>query len=249
MKIGFVTDLHFREAVPGTSKNERRECRYVVQALRRCLARLRELEIDLLVCAGDCVDDGTLPGALEDVATLRDIFATSGLRTIVIPGNHDPAPDDFYALMPRPPRALRLGGVEFLTFFDDACAPGAEVCFRSPESLRLMADTLAERPPEVALTFLIQHFVVFPEHVGTGYRHTYGNDVEIRAILERSPRRVVVLSGHLHRGHLLEEHQGVTYFTGRALCERPFPYYVLHTEGEHVCVEELTAEGARAGDV
>ena len=242
MKLGFITDLHFRDAVPGTSKNPRREGRLVGQVLDRVLDDLAREGVDALVCAGDCVDDADQPGALEDVAALAERFAASGLRCLVLPGNHDPAPDVFYGIVPRPPRVLRLGDCELISFGDDACTPESVRCTRSPESVSVMEELLSANPPGVQLTFLLQHFVVFPEHVGDGYNHTYANDAALRAIMERSPRRLVVVSGHQHRGHALAEHRGVTYFTGRALCERPFPYYLLHTDGPHVRIEERAAE-------
>ena len=242
MKIGFVTDLHYRRAVPGTSRNIRRECRLAGEALDRILEALAVEAIDVVVCAGDCVDDATQPGALDDVATLAARFAASGLRCIILPGNHDPAPDVFYSIVPRPPRILRLGDCDLISFGDDAYAPGEERCARSPESLALMTDLLATNPPEVALTFLIQHYLTHPPHTGPGYNHTYANDAALRAIMERSPRRLAVLSGHQHRGHEITIHNGVTYFTGRALCERPFPYYILHADGGSFRVEERAAE-------
>lgn len=237
MKIGFVTDIHFRSAVAGTSRQVRRESRRAGELLDRCLGDLAHEKVDLVICGGDCVDDANLPGALEDVADLAERFATSGLRFIVVPGNHDPDPRLFYTLVPRPPRLMRIGDCEIMTFFDDAYAPGVERSERSADAMQAMAQTLGTPAPELALTLLVQHFVVFPEHVGTGYNHTYINDAEIRAIVEQSPRRVAVLSGHQHGGYELTEHNGVSYFTGRALCEAPFPYYVLHTDGPTLRVE------------
>jgi 3',5'-cyclic AMP phosphodiesterase CpdA len=242
VKIGFITDLHFRQAVPGTSRIAKRECRRAGDLLDRSLASFAAEAVDLVACAGDCIDDASQPSALDDVAWLRDRFAASGLRSIVIPGNHDPAPEAFYQVFPHPPARLRVGDCEVITFADDACEPGAMRCRRSEAAMHLLETALAERPDDVALTLLVQHYVVFPEHVGDGYNHTYANDAEIRAALERSPRRLLVLSGHSHGGHALQVHRGVTFFTGRALCERPYPYYVLHTGGETLQVEERTLE-------
>lgn len=108
---------------------------------------------------------------------------------------------------------------------------------RADELLELMRRVLAEDPPEVAQTVLIQHYVVYPEYAGTGYPHQYANDAVIRGIMEQSPRRLVSLSGHCHAGHALEQHNGVTYFTGRALCEFPYPYYLLHVDGPSLRIE------------
>jgi hypothetical protein len=49
---------------------------------------------------------------------------------------------------------------------------------------------------------------------------------------------VFCVSGHYHTGNPLAEHNGVTYFTGKALCEEPFPFYVIEIDGEKVRVRE-----------
>src|SRR5688500_12508405 len=67
-RIGLISDLHYRNVVPGTSKNVRRETRRAGELLRRCLDELVRMQVDALVCAGDCVDDESQPGVLEDVA-------------------------------------------------------------------------------------------------------------------------------------------------------------------------------------
>lgn len=239
MKLGFLTDIHFRDAVPGTSSIAARECRRMDEILPRCLDALVAAQVDLVVCAGDCVDEPAAPGVEADLATLGRHFAASGLPAILVPGNHDPAPERFYEVLPRPPRRCRYGDCEVITFFDDVWEAWCERARRSMASLELMRTLLGPPEPEVALSVTIQHYVVFPEHTGTGYRHTYENDGEIREILEHSPRRLVVLSGHRHAGHPLTVHRGVTYFTGRALCEHPYPYYILHTEGAALRVEAL----------
>jgi hypothetical protein len=125
-----------------------------------------------------------------------------------------------------------------VSFGDDACPEGEIRAIRTEETLRFMRDTLGHQPPDVTLTLLAQHYVLFPEHTGAGYPHNYANDAAIRDTMEQSPRRLVALSGHCHPGHPLTEHRGVTYFTGRALCERPYPFYVLHIEGPALRVEE-----------
>jgi DNA repair exonuclease SbcCD nuclease subunit len=250
MKIGFLTDLHYRNAAEGTSRNVRRECRKAGLLLDRALADLKSEGVDLVICAGDCVDDANVHGALEDVADLTQRFARSGLRTIMIPGNHDPSPDVFYSLAPKPPRVMRLGDTEIVTFFDDAYTPGTERCERSAEAMAALEQALASPPEDVAdvaLTILIQHFVVFPEHTGTGYDHTYVNHAQIRSLAERSRRKVVMLSGHQHRGYELAEHNGVTYFTGKALCEAPFSYYLFHAAGGSLHVEERHLEPVPSG--
>ena len=107
MRIGLLTDLHYRCAVAGTSRIARRECRRVGEILERALEGLVAAGAELLVCAGDCVDDETAPGVPEDLADLRARFLATGLPLVIVPGNHDPPAEDFYAILPRPPRRQR----------------------------------------------------------------------------------------------------------------------------------------------
>ena len=99
-RIGLVTDLHYRDVVPGTAKNPRRESRRAGELLRRSLEELARRRVDALIVAGDCVDDETQPGVLEDVAALGEMLLDSGLRVLLVPGNHDPAPETFYNALP-----------------------------------------------------------------------------------------------------------------------------------------------------
>ena len=87
------------------------------------------------------------------------------------------------------------------------------------------------------------HYVLYPEQErhDSDYRYNYLNDAEIRAIMEASPRRLLSLSGHLHRGHPPVTHDGVTYFIGGALCEHPFRYYLLHADADEITVQEFHA--------
>ena len=237
-RVGLITDLHYREVVPGTAKNPKRESRKVGELLRRALEELSRRSVDALVVAGDCVDDETQPGVLEDVAALGDVLLASGLHVILVPGNHDPAPETFYAALPgtlRPPRRQRVGECEVLTYGEDTSTAGTERALRVPAAMAEMAEALRAPGP---VTLVVQHYVVFPDHEGPGYNHTYQNASEIRALMEGSPRRVVSLSGHYHRGYPLTVHNGVRYFTGRALCEAPYPYYVIHVEDDAARVEE-----------
>jgi hypothetical protein len=104
-----LTDIHYREAVPGTSPIAKRECRRMGEVLDRCLEYLTAARVELVICAGDCVDDPSHPAVPEDLASLRDRFTATGLPFIMLPGNHDPAPEVFYQTVPRPPRVWRPG--------------------------------------------------------------------------------------------------------------------------------------------
>ena len=151
---------------------------------------------------------------------------------------------------------LRSGNCEIITFFDDAFDYELRCASRQPELLDEMRQLLSRTPSGVELTILLQqphmqwpdflspiHYVLYPEQEfhESDYRYNYLNDAEIRAIMEASPRQLLSLSGHLHRGHPLVTHNGVTYFIGGALCEHPFRYYLLHTDAGEITVQEFHA--------
>lgn len=241
MKLGFLTDLHYREHVAGSSPIVRRESRRVGELLDRCLELLVNERVEAVLCAGDCVDNPDEAGALEDLAALRERFASTGLPTVIVPGNHDPAPGDFYRVMPRPPRVLRVGNGQVFTCYDDVWQPEKDRALRPSESLTALRQTLTSVPGHTgpaettgttgtAVTVVLQHYVLFPEHVGPGYDHTLQNGPEVRAILDASATPVLAVSGHNHQGHALQSHQGVWYFTGQSLCEQPYRCYVLEME-------------------
>ena len=75
-----------------------------------------------------------------------------------------------------------------LTFGDDPFDPQTQLATRPEDSLRWMRQAL-DRPAAGGLTLLVQHYALFPEHSGPGYRHTYANDAAIRAVLEEASGR------------------------------------------------------------
>ena len=229
MKIGFVTDLHFRAAVPGTSGNPKRECRRAGELLRRALAAFQEARVDLVVCGGDNIDaPHDDPRIMDDVATLASIFAESGLPTMVVHGNHDPEPESFFRVFPEPPLVSRWEDCEWITF---AAGIGDQA-----DRLR---ELVRDNPPGVPHTFLFQHYVLHPPHDSENAQ-VQTQKAALRTILEQSPRRLFALSGHRHNGYPRSCLNGVTYFTGRALCEHPYTYYLLRTDSEAVVIQEHT---------
>lgn len=242
MKIGFVTDLHYREAVPGDAPNPKRESRRVGTLLLRCLQHLQDAGAELVLVAGDNVDSPLDDPRLNaDLVSLRDMLSASGIPFVIIPGNHDPDPEAFYRVLPMPPRAFRLGDCEIITFCDDMFDRQMKCASRQTGVLNEMRGLLSSVPSSIRHTILLQHYVLHPEqeHHGSDYRYNYLNDGEIRTILEASPRKILSLSGHLHRGHPLVTHNGVSYLVGRALCEHPFPYHMLHTRAEKIDIQEF----------
>lgn len=238
MKIGYFTDLHFRNAVPGTSECPERMSRRIKEILGRCLKNLRKEGVDLIICTGDLVDDPRHPEVEKDLRTLRDMLGGVPIPSIIIPGNHDPAPEAFYLIFTQPRKAMKIEDCEFITFFEDFFQEGELTFRRSDASLVTMHNLLNESPSDVKHTFCLQHYLIYPEH-DEEYPYNYENDSVIRELMEASPRKILSISGHYHVGFRITRHNEVSYFCGKAMCEHPFPYYILDTGGDEIIIQEF----------
>lgn len=222
VRIGWVTDLHTRQAAAGTSAIEARRCREVLPALEQALAALRG-QVDWLVCTGDMVDDATLEGAAQDLLTLRSLFDSVGLPYMALPGNHDPAPDRFYQVFDAPLWRQTVEGLTMLAFAD-GIREGDVAATRSQADLARMEQALVE--PGQGPILCWQHYLVWPDRSG-GYPHNYTNAAAVRDTLTAAARPVLCLSGHYHAGAMAANANNIDYVVARAFCQAPFPYYVL----------------------
>jgi hypothetical protein len=240
IRIGYLTDIHLRDAVPGTSPIAHRRCREMRALLPECLDRMAACEVDLVLCTGDVVDDPDDPRAGEDLCLAVGLFQQSGVPYVVVPGNHDPPPEVFYGVFPRPPRRQAIGGHELIVFADDVCAEGEEACTRSPGEMQTLAEALLTQTPP-GVTLVAQHFLVYPER-NEGYPHNYQNDKAIRQVMAQAAtdtgRAILSVSGHYHGGVAPIACEGVSYMVGRAFCEAPHGYAIVTLRGDVWRVEE-----------
>jgi len=238
MKIGYFTDLHFRQAVPGTSKCPERDSRRMAKVLERCLSGLRNEGVDLIICAGDLVDAPDHPKAEKDLRIIRDMVEDTSISTIIIPGNHDPVPDAFYRIFTKPNKTMQIEDCEFITFFEDVCQKDEAYSIRTDSSVKNMHVLLSKDSSKIKYTFLIQHYLIYPDH-NKGYPYNYQNASAIREVMEKSARKLFSISGHYHHGFPVTSFNGIGYFCGKAICENPFPYYILDTGGNEIIIREF----------
>lgn len=236
LKIGYFTDSHLRENVPGTSKSVRRMCRQMKTRLEECVELWRAEHVDLIIGTGDLIDDATQPETPEDLALIRSTLDQLKVPKIIIAGNHDPYPGVFYEVFDRPSFLTVMGRYQFVSFLDHPM-PHSEASERPSESMQRMEKALSYNPENIDLTITLQHYEVYPEFTG-GYPYNYTNATAIREAMEKSKTKVVSISGHYHKGIPVTEHNGVTYFAGKALCEEPFPCYTIELAGQQMRILE-----------
>jgi len=215
MRIAVISDLHFSRVPSPLSE---RIGRFADIFLLRAVHRLnRYLRPDFVFIGGDLLNDPSAPDALELLGELRSVLALLKMPFIVIPGNHDPAPEAFYQVMPRPPEHLDIGGCRFIAFPDDAQTAGDNARRAPAEVERMKRLAAAHHGPVVSL----QHVPLFPAG-RSDCLYNYENSAEIIA-----PGLTLTIGGHYHAGMRMLNHDRVSAIAAPALCEAPFRFLIL----------------------
>ena len=117
MKIGLFSDPHYsRRELSGATRRPRLSYEKIGEALR-CF---REEKVDLVICLGDLIDsEGSAPQDRDNLSHIAVLLSSSGIETLVIPGNHDLFALDRYRFgvllnMPLAPLHRRYGDVDVI---------------------------------------------------------------------------------------------------------------------------------------
>ncbi len=192
MRLVVLSDLHDGGAPPAGGAFHR--IAPVRLLLQRAVRRInRFLKPDFVAVLGDLVENGSADDAGERYAQLRRILEGLTPPWLVIPGNHDALPDEFYRHWPRPPDTVAVAEARLLAFAD---RPRPEYrAERSDGDLARAAAALGDtKGPGIAL----QHVPLFPP----GALDCPYNYVNAEAALAANARGGVSLTvaGHYHRG-------------------------------------------------
>ena len=149
--------------------------------------------------------------------------------SVIIPGNHDGDPQAFFSVFGTPQKHLDIAGVRFAAFVDEE-RPGWNA-FRSEHDLRGMKELRAGFDgPIVAL----QHVPLFPPGaVDCPYNLTNAHEA-IEAMRESAI--FLSIGGHFHRGTDLLRTRGASFVVAPALCESPFQFLEIRTDGREINV-------------
>ncbi len=240
MRIAQLTDLHLRHHLPGTAAVCRRRSRCMPQLLREALHRTAAMDVDLLAVTGDLVDvpqwlTHPVPGfdcdnaeswrawALDDYRLCRQLLDTSGLRYLVLPGNHDNESLLWQVFDPSE-HVIEVAGCRIARFGDrehECHVPRRFI----PERERWEAELNAcDDRPQVHL----QHYVMVP-NLSEGYPHNYAESEFLADAMARSPHLRLCLSGHYHAGHETIQRGNTWFATAPAFSDAPFRWrtYVM----------------------
>lgn len=211
MKAAVISDLHF---VPeGAPVYGERRGEIADKLLIRAAEMLKDAPPDLLILCGDLVN---VPDDIASLKKIRAILDGIDIPQLVIPGNHDPLPDTFYTVMPRPPDHLDVGGVRFVPFFDRE-TPGWNA-LRSSEDIARMKRCRSGFSGRIVS---VQHTPLF-EPGSADCCYAVENATEV---IDGSFEYAV--SGHYHPGTPPARGKKLLSWIVPALCEKPFRFAVI----------------------
>ncbi len=226
LKMAVIADIHYGDKDIDTGALRKGSLGDIL--LLRAVHRLnRTIKPDITVLLGDLLNDGSgEQGALKR-GRLVDIMQQIESPLLVLPGNHDGNPDDFYREFPRPPAWLDFHGYRLVPFIDVE-EPGYHAS-RTTAGLQRMLDARAGwNGPMIQL----QHTSLFPPGMHECPYH-YTNIDQILEFMRKADIQYSV-SAHYHRGidELRTDHG--TFIVSPALCESPFAFLELVFDKERV---------------
>lgn len=222
IKIALLSDLHYSTLGNMLIPERKNEC--AMFFLKRAVEYFRITGApDLFIIAGDCVDAPSKEESFAHLKEIADYMAKAPAPSIIIPGNHDPAPEEFYRIIPRPPEYMDIKGMRFVPFPYDPERPGYNA-FRENNALKLMEKSADGFSGRIAA---IQHVPLNPpgcDDVTSPYN--YENAEEVVSAMKKCGYSLSI-SGHWHPGDGQYEKDGITYITAPALCETPFRTLII----------------------
>ena len=217
LRIAVIADLHYSQTVITTCR-VKRWGHAIPGLLDTALQKLnRETQPDVLLLAGDIVNDANDTILLR---TLRKLFDSVSCPWFAIPGNHDPSPDLFYRIFPPCPDYMDIQGVRIIPFPYDLQTATYQA-FRTEKEISRLQQLAADKLPSV----MLQHVPLFPPgRVCCPYN--YENAEQIIAAAQNCNVRLSI-SGHFHAGFSPFYDAPFPTLAVPALCECNFPFAVI----------------------
>lgn len=226
----------------------------------QALASIAKQNVDLLAITGDLLDAPTwlwestygfeiddpapwLDGIEADYKLIKKMLDDSGLRYMVLPGNHD-HPDLFWKVFDRDENVMDIAGHRVVRFCDregEGHYPRRWTTERQRFSAMLFGGDHTALP-QVHL----QHYVIQPmlnEH----YPHSYLEGEELARRIENSGRVRLSLSGHYHTGTQLLTLGKTTFATTPAFCQSPYAWRTYELDDANMqmhdhCIDQQPAD-------
>jgi histidinol phosphatase-like PHP family hydrolase/predicted phosphodiesterase len=225
MKIAIISDIHS----PGREQDPEIRGDMAEMLLLRAINRFnRWIKPDIVIVCGDFVDGNDSQIAKDSLAQIRPILDKLACPYIAVRGNHDPSAEYFYKVFERKDQ-LDICGVRFLVF-DDKEEP-AFCASRSEQQIERFKNARANFAGPIVS---VQHVPILPPGV-SDCPYVYTNSEQIIAAMKKY-NVFMSVSGHYHKGLERIQSDGMNFVTAPAVCESPFRYTLIETDGEQVSV-------------
>lgn len=226
LKIAVIADLHYSEKA--NLLIPERHGDYADIFLLRAVHRInRFIKPDLVLILGDLINDPLGEKALDYLRHLKNITDLLKMPVMLIPGNHDPAPDKFYTVFSKAPDFFDINGYRIMTFLDRE-EPGYNAS-RSQEDIRKMDANSRNFKGGV---ISVQHVPLF-DPGSNGCPYNYTNAEEIISLMKKNDIRLSI-SGHYHTGFDLISSGNVSFTAAPAFCETPFKFMEITLDGKKI---------------
>lgn len=222
-RIAVVADLHYSSEA--NLMIPKRKGQFADIMLLRTVHRLnRWIKPDVTLIPGDLINDPNASEAPELLGELKRIIDLLESPVLVLPGNHDPAPENFYKIFERPKSVTEFGDIRIVSFPDDREEPGYNAS-RTAEDIALLRQARENfAGPVVSL----QHVPLFsPGLTSCPYNYTNAETI-IQAMRDAGTN--LAISGHFHEGFDLVRQDDTAFLAAPALCESPFGFLLVEID-------------------
>lgn len=225
-KIAVIADLHYSEDANPLLPERRGD--YADIFLLRAVHRInRFIKPDLVLLLGDLINDPLNEKALDYLRHLKSITDLLKMPVLAIPGNHDPAPTEFYTVFPETPEFFDINGYRVMTFLDKE-EPGFNAS-RNPEDIRKMEANSKNFKGGIISA---QHVPLFPPGTN-GCPYNYTNAAEIISMMKKN-NIFLSISGHYHTGFDIMNSDDMNFTAAPAFCETPFKFMEITIDGKKI---------------
>lgn len=229
LKIAVITDLHYAHKgevnLDGSDVTEFTLTR-VVQRLNRLI------KPDICLFLGDIIHPED--NVNECLQAVKNELSKLISPYIIIPGNHDPAPEQFYNYFDRPDDIVDFKGFRLLPFIDKE-EPEFNAS-RAPQDIARFARARRDFSGNV---IAFQHVTLFPPgKVDSHYNYTNAKEI-VDAMQENNV--LLSISGHDHPGYSDYSYGVSTFCSAPALSNEPFCFQVINIDGNTISsqIEQL----------
>ena len=235
MKIAHISDIHWRNAIPGSAKNPKRKSRWMPAACRLFCDWVTQNNIELIIVSGDLVDvpfeheelQSSEATILQDYTEIYNLFASTQIPILSVAGNHDHLTS--YGKIFERRIYFELKDIQFVLFHDHQIKNNP---FQR-EGIEYDNFIQALEQQNIKKQIHIQHYLIHPLR-NSNFPFTYSNHETLSSKIEASNKVILSCSGHFHNGFGPETYRNCIYSVAPSFAHEPFPFFVYELSSQQL---------------